>query len=136
MKFIPFYEEYLENVILIKLAEVVQAKAPTSLADFRRGFNTYFGLNVSYDQFRAWTRDLGIQVEHRASITLPNRGTPAPHPEQRGPQVPKIVQAPSHASAPLEYDFGQNPRQPEPKQEPQRTVPGRGGIALGDLFNQ
>jgi hypothetical protein len=128
MRFIPFYEDYLHSVVLPKLVEVVTVKQPCSLADFRRAFNAYYGLNVSYDQFRSWVRDLGITVQKSAAIRLP----------QRVQQTPgaTVSPDPSEASAPpnVEYNVGQHPAPPAPPpQEPPR-MPTRGGIALPDLF--
>jgi hypothetical protein len=115
MKFVPFYEDYLKAVILPRLAKVTAMKQPTSLADFRKKFNDVYGMNISYDHFRSWVRDLGITVERHASISMPGAVPPEPSVE----------------SAPVDYNFG---KRPEPQPNPQRNVPGRGGINLSELF--
>jgi hypothetical protein len=135
MRFVPFYEDYLQVVVLGKLAEVVATKNPTSLADFRRKFNEYYGLNISYDQFRNWVRDLGISVEHQAQISIPG--------QEHAPPL-----APSDASPPLEAEYDIPPRRrvatqeppprPQPQPQPMQGAgpPSRGGINLEELFRR
>jgi hypothetical protein len=140
MKQLPFYDEYIHNVVIHKMVEVVGVKKPSSKAEFRRAFNDYYGLNVSYEQFNTWIRDLGIQVEKQATISVPGVGVrddmrppaepPALHPGQAPPQQPVPQQAPQPNQ--LEYMFGaapqQNPQQPQ--HVPNMPAPGRGGINL------
>ena len=122
MKFVPFYEDFLQHVILPRLAKVTATKKPTSLADFRKKFNETYGVNISYDHFRSWVRDLGITVERHAVIMMPGMPPGA------------MAAEPSVESAPVDYNFGNPPTRPEPNPNPQRNVPGRGGINLSELF--
>ena len=147
MKQLPFYEDYLHMIVVIKLVEVIRAKGPSSLAEFRRAFNEYHGLAVSYEQFRTWVDDLGIRIEKSASFSLPEgvgqgaqQGAPpapvvgpqtGPPTGQRGSGQPVPMPQQTGPMPPLEYMFGQ---QQGPNQQPQQPVtpmaPGRGGIQI------
>ncbi len=122
---IPFTDAYLQLVIKPRLATVVDARAITSVDQFRREFNDAFSVKISYDMFRGWLRDLGITLTKAVLVDLGDRDhVNAPPPIKESP----TSDGEPAAMAEVSYNIN-DPREPQ-NLPAVRGSESRGGISL------